>query len=228
MSMLDMRRRMMMAGGGLPALPTYTGTYNLVGDTTQGYIELLTNGTLTLAEYLYDVCLVGGGAGGGKSYGGYGGYSHSYSGLSLAGDFAAAIGTGGATSTSSEHGSNGTASTLGGTYTSAGGTRAAGGEQGNMSVASTAGADGAYPWGDAAFSNYGGGGGGGEFWNGTVGRTAKAGGLVGGGYGGASGKVVKGTDNTGGGGGSQGYHSVNGYTAPGKGGTGIIVVRWGY
>lgn len=63
-------------GGGF-VLPSYTGSYAIFGDETKGYIELYDSGTLTLAPWVYDLHLVGGGANAAGAGGG-GGYTSTY------------------------------------------------------------------------------------------------------------------------------------------------------
>lgn len=61
--------------GGVPPIPTYTGSYTLSGDGKKGYMVLKSSGTFTpLANMTVDIFLVGAG-GGGMLGGGGGGYT---------------------------------------------------------------------------------------------------------------------------------------------------------
>lgn len=237
MNMLDMRRRAIIAASGF-TLPAYTGTYNLVGDKTQGYIELLTDGVLTLAPWVYDLCLVGGGTSGMKTAprNAHGGYLHNIIGVTLSGELMAAIGAGGAKTTTYSI-NDGSSSTLG-EYTSADGV-VGGSNAAFMSAAGGGqpGGSGANPFGDVNFTAIAGGGGGGGRINVSSGSASSGAGTDGGGNGGAviSGVAQDGSDgisNTGGGGGNGGlvyYQSAFRSTGlGGAGGSGIIIVRWGY
>ncbi len=98
------RRLGLLSGGGGFKLPTYTGSYAIFGSAAQGYIELYSSGTLSLAKANYQVFAVGGGGGGGSrnseySYpggGGGGGYTATGQ-LNLASDttYNVTIGAGG-------------------------------------------------------------------------------------------------------------------------------------
>lgn len=239
MNMLELRRRAIIAAasGGM-VLPTYTGTYNLVGDAQQGYIELLTDGTLTLSPFTYDLCLVGGGnnggagsigaysASGGLYYygkggnGGAGGRVLNLALRKLGGDIACTV---------SGAGGN---SVLGDWSSASGQNAGAGGSGATRQSASTQGGSGVNAFADANFPIVAGGGGGGNA--GLVNDLASVG-MNGGGDGGRRRTGYNGTANTGGGGGGGGASlgdsvkssDITVYSG-GAGGSGIILIRWGY
>jgi len=261
-------------GGGI-TLPTYTGSYAIFGDAVQGYIELYSSGTLSLAKANYQVFALGGGGGGSSPYddgegniipggGGGGGYTTTAA-LNLAADtsYTVMIGAGGAkdanggatsiSNITAEGGYKGTYNN-GGTNGSWGGS--GGGEAGTTVKAyrtgGTGGSDGSWGYGNnhdiKSSGNYfhgqgtttrafgevsgtlyaGGGGGGGAYASGAGNRSS--GGEGGGGQGGngANSSYAKGlqADNNTGGGGGGGGGSNYGEGAPG--GSGRVIVRWGY
>ena len=265
------------AGGGGITLPTYTGSYAIFGDAVQGYIELYTSGTLSLAKANYQVFAVGGGGGGAAPYddgegnmtyggGGAGGYTTTAT-LNLAANtnYTVTIGAGGdvhanggttsvGTDITAQGGKRGFVENAYQTYDSCGGS---GGGQGATSTSARNGGKGGSDgsggytcgygsyteittgnyhrgqgtttraFGDSNGTLYAGGGGGGGYGSGTIGAGG-VGGDGGGGHGGAgrsnSNGCTAGTTNTGGGGGGQGYTG----RAAKAGGSGIVIVRWGY
>ncbi len=237
MNMLELRRRAIIASaGGSFVLPTYTGSYTLHGDETQGYIELLTDGTLTLAPWAYDLCLVGGGNNGGAGLiRGYNAYGNKY--------YYGAGGNGGAggrvlnlalrklggdiACTVSGAGGN---SVLGDWSSASGQNAGAGGSGATRDSASTQGGSGVNAFADANFPIVAGGGGGAG-----LGNSLASVGMNGGGNGGKERTGYNGTANTGGGGGGGGCETGNSVISSditvysgGAGGSGIILVRWGY
>jgi len=263
-------------GGGI-TLPTYTGSYAIFGDAVQGYIELYTSGTLSLAKANYQVFAVGGGGGGAPPYddgegnttyggGGAGGYTTTAT-LNLAANtsYTVTIGAGG-----DAHANGGTTS-VGNNITAQGGKKGyvenaaqrydscggcGGGEAGTSSSNRHAGkggsdGEGGYTcgynthteittgdyyrgqgtttraFGEAEGTLYAGGGGGGGFPASSPGAGGD-GGSGGGGHGGRGLKsqngCTAGTANTGGGGGGQGWPAFTGK----EGGSGIVIVRWGF
>ena len=107
---MRMARRMGIYSQGSFKLPVFTGSYAIFGDARKGYIELYSSGTLTLAEYEYDLHAVGGGTsgragtiqptqGGSTHYlsaGGGSGYTNTTLSKSVAaGSYAVIIGSGG-------------------------------------------------------------------------------------------------------------------------------------
>lgn len=235
------------------ALPIYTGTYVIYGDEKQGRIELLTSGTLTLSDGVYDVFCVGGGGGGSGAYastacgggGGGGGYTKYLLSQMLLGAFAVTVGAGGGIS-----GKDGGMTLVGSSLSAGGGLGAsagvrhsgrggAGGSGGGGYRMGNGGSDGANgktgsggndnivktggigqgattrAFGEISNALYAGGGGG---------AYNSVGGEGGGGENGAGGAV-----NTGGGGGGD-YNPSEDNTGYGgfAGGSGIVIIRWGY
>lgn len=203
-----------------------------------------------------DIFLVGGGAGGNSAYdggnsssgyyynggnGGNGGRVLTQYGVAVTpfDTIEVVVGAGGsggrsdkATTIGPASGSAGESSTFG-SYSSASGSYRSGGvraiyhtSDSSLRQDGTAGTDGQYAFGDSTIDGikYGAsGGGGGARQTYTSG---KSGGATGGGKGGSSGSDgSSGTKNTGGGGGGAGYGDS---TYGGSGGSGIVIVRWGY
>ena len=249
-----------LGGGGLPKFPLYDGQYDLQGDEKQGYMRLLTTGTLTVqSDMLLDVFLVGGGGSGGYGYayggGGGGGYTATFTKQmhNKNTTIAAVIGAGGVGKYPSGNrggttsfGSLSSAGGYSGTDDNGGNGGSGGAGQSNNASGGTNGGNGAgtgaglgqgtttRPFGgDVAPFNtmltYSGGGGGAG--SRSPGGT---GGAVGGGRGGyfiSSGEggdsdnytsPTAGGVNTGGGGGGA-YQGIGA-----TGGSGIIIIRWGY
>lgn len=245
------RRRLIIASsGGGNIIPSFTGNYELFGDATQGYMRLLSDGEIT-CNGVYDLCLVGGGYKGGldakKANGGRGGNVLNTFGRELKGLFAITI----APQTTGNTPDN----TLFGSLSSANGV--AGGNAGTVPTTGNNGnngKDGIYIFDDETFGKIAGGGGSGGYAQGysTTDRAGGVGGAVGGGAGGnvdTNRKRYKedgeyyyeyyckkydgsdGTPNTGGGGGGGGYSTsfiVERQSISGKGGSGVIYIRWGY
>lgn len=228
-------------------------SYAIFGDTKQGRIELYASGTLTLHKGVYDVCVVGGGGGGNNAgpytwsshgYGGNGGVVTNRMALSVTEDTscAAVIGEGGVSGYYIASGAQTRLPTPGGesrltvdsdVIAASGGSVLRGdiGAMGGFGYSSdrqaTNGDDGQFAFGDIRFRRYGcGGGGAGVTLGGGAGSTEG---------GSASGSSdlygVEATHNSGGGGGGHATHSFTASMAGssrGNGGSGIIIVRWGY
>lgn len=244
------------------ALPTYTGSYAIHGDTTKGFIELFTSGTLTLSAHVYDAYLVAGGYGGGgggnrysSPHGGNGGKSGNvlqilntfFSGEVPVSIGAGGSGTPGSSSSASSWYTNGPGGiTQLGNFTTDILGRVNGGDgawNSNSATGSTvqvAGTDGIFPFNDNNLGLVSGSGGGGatnpqDEGSIVIPSSGAAGGLGGGGKGG---DVVNftatvgsnGTANTGGGagGGAGSWFGGNFFRAGGAGGSGLVIVRWGY
>ena len=225
---------------------TYTGDYKIVdGDTENWTIRFLTSGTLAFQSTppAIDVFCVGGGAGGqrnedsgygNRAPGGGGGYTKTQKNVSVEKDqsYAITIGAGGA---GKSYVSLGAYGNNGGT-TTAFGVSASGGKAAKSVSGAAPGGSGGSGGGSANEGSNGGsdggngsGGGSGQgsttrafgesggelFAGGGAGFAYSSGGKGGAGGGGDAGK--SGTVNTGGGGG--------GSTAPGNGGSGIVIIR---
>lgn len=224
------RKLLMVSIGGAFVIPSFTGSYSLFGDAKKGYIELYSSGTLTFdGDSTVDVFLIGGGKKGSQgfmnSYGGDGGAGsagQSYYEIPVSGAFNISIGSG-----------DGNTTAFGHTQTSGGG--AAGGAGATSRTVGTNGSTGvAIPFGGDSSeftTTFGGGGGGGGLY--ASGSKARGiGGVKGGGGGGPANSSqaysgVKGTANTGGGGGGGGANA-NSFPGGGAGGSGLVIVRWGY
>jgi len=238
---MRMSRRAVLYGIGGGVDYSYTGTYDSYGDTSHGYLVLKTSGTLSIKGTV-DLCLVGGGgkgAQGSKSgygsggAGGAGGYVQNHVTQELNGDYAVTIGAG-STSTAA-----GGVTSVSGSYTANGGTsaqtsssvtgRGTSGNGGTKGAYSTSGEDGIFPWNDATnFSAFRVSGCGGGAIRNTIG-TPGSGGAGGGGNGGGSGQAgTAGSANTGGGGGGGNGGDAVSSKVGGNGGSGVVLVRWGY
>lgn len=233
-------RKLLMAsiGGGAFVIPSFTGSYSLFGDEQKGYIELYTSGTLTFdGDSIIDVFLLGGGNSGSsgvkgnasvRGYGGQGGSGSSgqnYYKIRVSGNYDIAIGSGGGNTSAFEHTQNAGGGANGG----------AGGTQGGSSTAGSTGI--AIPFdGDSLefTTTFGGGGGGGGYRGiGTSNEYGGTGGIIGGGKGGDANETVPwsgkaGKANTGGGGGGGGAAAGYQDKSGGAGGSGLVIVRWGY
>lgn len=240
------------SGGGF-AIPTFDGSYAVFGNEKQGYIECYSSGTLTFPKNgTVDVFLLGGGKAGAKASSGGGA-----GGAGSAGQSAFGVKVDNGAYPVQIGGSGGTSSALGYSSASGGGASGGKGATHNSdSAAGSAGTS--YPFGETSgtfYKRYGAGGGGGG-WRATVTTTGtmetvsddykrpKSGGTLGGGSGGSysGGDGTAGTANTGSGGGGGGYryhqyydegtgNYVNAsgtYGYGGAGGSGIVIVRWGY
>lgn len=232
-------------GGPPAALPAFTGSHALFGNGRKGYIELYSTGTLTLTgKKTVDIFAVGGGKRGGN-----GSYSSSSAGTSGeggkaganftllrqtlgAGDYAVTVGAADGNSAFGELG-----------VTASQGIGAPGASR-SSSGNGYPGSAGVRPFGDGSFNLVEGAGGSGamQIGGGTSFRSGGAGGEGGGGAGGNfNGRDVQpqyqptsgspGVASTGGGGGGAGrctnepsYPGVAG----GVGGSGLVIVRWGY
>lgn len=229
-------------------VPKFTGSYAVFGDKEKGYIELYTSGTLTLAKGVYDLFGVGGGAG--RTYankGGSGsGYTTTQRQLELEGEFPVLIGAGGVFSyqtveTSPARGGDTTVGTIlfakGGTMDRHGGSGGGGnGSVGEYDYAGNGGSNGSNGFnGWDGYDVIKGGSGQGTTTRAFEETTGKlyAGGGAGavfgdgkkavGGAGGGGDQMKNGTPNTGGGAGAGGLEPEET-----TGGSGIIVIRWGY
>lgn len=247
------RRRMLLSqlGGGL-AIPTFDGSHAIFGDAKQGYIECYSSGTLTFPKAMtVDIFAVGGGDGGGSgtttstyAEGGTGGKSGAHKTLTaqeLKGDYTVIVGSG---ASSSSFGTILTASGNSGISGGSGGRAYDSPGAGQYSLQNGyKGKTGVYPFGDSTFNGVcGTGGGGGANATGST-ASGGAGGAVGGGTGGSAyysyssatittTNGTAGVANTGGGGGGGGavlttYHG-NQKASGGIGGSGIVIIRWGY
>ena len=81
MNMLELRRRAINSVcGGSFVLPTYTGSTRCTATRRRLHRAADRNGTLTLAPWAYDLCLVGGGNNGGAGFNnvGYNAYGNKY------------------------------------------------------------------------------------------------------------------------------------------------------
>ena len=233
-------RKLLMAsiGGGAFVIPSFTGSYSLFGDEQKGYIELYTSGTLTFdGNSTVDVFILGSGLHGGDGYqasgtsttiekggdGGAGGKGETYTGIKVSGSYDITI----AAACSSTLKAN-ASSAFGNSVNTKGASGGYGADRSNAVNGSTGVS---IPFGDGVNfpSTYGGGGGGGggSYTDGyTTNYQPGSGGIIGGGKGAFTSAAVAGTANTGGGGGGgrgsdRRRHSANG-------GSGLVIVRWGY
>lgn len=223
-------RRFVLLSSAVFAVPTFDGSYSLFGDAKKGYIELYSSGTLAFStSATVDIFAVGGGKNGGKGYlyyysgdGGKAGANFTLLKQKLSsGEYTITIAS--ATGNTSFGDIQTTSATGVGTPGAAVGTN-----DSFVKKNGIAGSDGGYPFGDSTFARVQGTGGSG----GIAGGTGGAGGAGGGGAGGSSasggsttGKA--GTANTGGGGGGSANIGGNHYEG-GSGGSGLVIVRWGY
>lgn len=230
------RRFVLLSGAGY-AVPTFDGSYSLFGDAKKGYIEIYSSGTLTFSKKtVVDVFVMGSGlkgvdgssVSGTPSYdnggaGGKGAKGASYTGIEAMGDYAITIAAA-CSSTGTANASSAFGNSVRTTGASGGaGANRANGKNGSSGVS--------IPFGDSANfpSNYGGGGGGGggSRNNGTssISYQPGSGGSIGGGNGAKISVAGAGQTNTGGGGGGG---SGTTRKTGGNGGSGLVIVRWGY
>lgn len=227
------RRFVLISGAGF-AIPTFDGSHSIFGDAKKGYIEIYSSGTLTFSKKgTVDIFLLGGGKpgnlgaiGSNGGAGGQGAAGHNYFAVEVLGEYPIIVGSG-----------SGNSSGFGNTATSGGG--ASGGAGATTTASGKAGSTGtAIPFADIANFNstFGGGGGGGGYYTGSTSRANGAGGNIGGGAGKVANstmtsgtvKGTNGTANTGGGGGGSGAsNTIKGSTVS-SGGSGLVIVRWGY
>lgn len=235
------RRFVLLSGEGY-AVPVFDGSHSIFGDAKKGYIEIYSSGTLTFSKKtIVDVFVVGSGLKGVDgsetssgtityTYGGAGGKGAkgaTYTGIEAMGDYVINIAAA-CSSTSTANAS----SAFGNSVRTTG---ASGGEGANASYG-TNGKNGSsgvsIPFADSNNFplNYGGGGGGGggSKYDSSIAVGSMympgSGGSVGGGSGAFTSAAGAGGSNTGGGGGGGGGSYRNGA----NGGSGLVIVRWGY
>lgn len=217
-------------GGGF-AIPTFDGSHAVFGDEKQGYIECYSSGTITFPqEGIVDVFVLSSGtAGAGNAEkGGGGGSGLTAKGIEVeATSYAIVVA---ATCNAIISSARNTSSALG--ISSAKTQAGAGGAGATTTANAGKGADGTqYPFGETSgefFRKYGaGGGGGGNNYQNTTLLPGK-GGVLGGGDGGSTKNGNPATANTGSGGGGGGKPLMSGNTTGGTGGSGIVIIRWGY
>ena len=224
-------------GGSAPApLPAFTGSHTIFGDGRAGFIEIYSSGTLTFSKKtVVDVFVMGSGLKGANGsavsgtpsydYGGAGGKGAkgaSYFGIEAMGDYAVTVAAA-CSSTSTANASSAFGNSVRTTGASGGaGANEANGKNGSSGVS--------IPFGDSNNFplNYGGGGGGGggSRNNGTssISYQPGSGGSVGGGNGAFISAAGAGEANTGGGGGGGSGTRQNGA----NGGSGLVIVKWGF
>ena len=236
--MLARKLLMVSIGGGAFVIPSFTGSHSLFGDEQKGYIELYSSGTLTFdGDSTVDVFILGSGLHGGDGYqtsgmsttiekggdGGAGGKGETYTGIKVSGSYditiAAACSSTTTANASSVFGNSVNTKGASGGY----GSDDSNGINGSIGVS--------IPFGDSVNfpSTYGGGGGGGggSYTDGyTTTYQPGSGGIIGGGKGALTSAAVAGTANTGGGGG--GGRGSDRRRPSANGGSGLVIVRWGY
>lgn len=233
------RKLLMVSIGGAFVIPSFTGSYSLFGDEQKGYIELYTSGTLTFdGNSTIDVFILGSGLKGGSGYessgvstiierggdGGAGGKGETYTGIKVSGSYDITI----AAACSSTYKAN-ASSAFGNSVNTKGASGGYGADHSNGINGSTGVS---IPFGDSVNfpSTYGGGGGGGggsyTEYSITTNYQPGSGGIIGGGKGAFTSAAVAGTANTGGGGG--GGRGAGGRAHSANGGSGLVIVRWGY
>lgn len=236
--MSDRRRMLLTALGGSFAIPTFDGSYAIFGDEKQGYIECYSSGTLTFPEKgVVDVFVLGSGLcgayggtySGGKGGGGAVGVTERE--LTVKGDYSIVVAAS-CSSTGAANASTAFELTAKTTLTNGGVGAAWNSETASVTNYGRSGSNGtSYPFGETSgvfFRKLGAGGGG----SGSTYAGSYARGAVGGTLGGGNGdKVSSGNDtatsgaaNTGSGGGGRNYYN----NPTGLGGSGIVIVRWGY
>ena len=226
-------------------IPAFSGTYVISGDKRKGYMVCKTSGTLTFdTKCVVDIFVIGGGAsGGGKPNsgglgpgGGASGYMLTKKQITVApGSYSVTIGAGAAENSKQTPQAGGqTGVTIGGVTVSADGGSGitngsfAGGAANNDTTGNRNGFPGTASnkraFDDASFPLYGGGAGGAAYYTSSKYQgTGGAAGTPGGGRGaGNDGSRTAGVANTGGGGGGACWATG----APG--GSGVLIVRWGY
>ena len=241
-------RRLIMAGGGSSfAIPTYSGSHAIFGDEKQGYIECYSTGTITFPKAgKVDVFVLGSGLKGNTGYvnesdvrggnGGNGAVGTTSKSIEVTDGYSVTI-TVAATCSSTSTANK--SSALG---VSANSKASNGGSYGRVNYQTVyeprKGTDGtSYPFGETSgifFKKFGAGGGGGDAgcnWNGYYSTKTANGGTLGGG---ASKTAATANTGSGGGGGSAYNHYSNSGTSvdpdnnAGNGGSGIVIIRWGY
>lgn len=230
-------------GGSAPApLPAFTGSHTIFGDGRAGFIEIYSSGTLTFSKKtIVDVFVVGSGLKGADGsetssgtisyeYGGAGGKGAkgaTYTGVEAMGDYAITVAAA-CSSTSTANASSAFGNSVRTTGASGGaGANASYGTNGKNGSSGVS-----IPFGDSNNFplNYGGGGGGGggSKNNSSAGIYTSyqpgSGGSVGGGSGAFTSAAGAGQTNTGGGGGGGSGTGQKGA----NGGSGLVIVRWGY
>ena len=221
------------ASGAAFAIPTFSGSHAIFGDATQGYIECYSSGTVSFPEALtVDIFVINGGKNGLKGsydqgYSGAGGNGGAYTtvkSLAVQGDYTVSV--------ASAQGSSSVSGLVSSPKTpySTGANSSATPNEANRGKAGT------NPFGDSTFVKVGGSGGGGLLVTTSrpfdvPGGVAIDGGGNGGGYNAATYKPTDGeagAANTGGGGGGGGVYANSAQANYGKGGSGLVIIRWGY
>ena len=235
-------RRFVLLSGAVFAIPTFDGSHSIFGDAKKGYIEIYSSGTLTFSKKtIVDVFVMGSGLKGVDSretssgtitytYGGKGGNGAkgaSYTGIEAMGEYVINIAAA-CSSTSTANAS----SAFGNSVRTTGASGGAGADASSEIDGKNGSPGVSIPFADSANfpTNYGGGGGGGggikydsSIAVGTM-YMPGSGGSVGGGSGAHASEAGAGEANTGGGGGGGGGSYRNGA----NGGSGLVIVRWGY
>lgn len=227
--------------GGAFVVPSFSGSYSLFGDAKKGYIELYSSGTLTFdGNSTVDVFILGSGLKGANGTqvtgypstnvterggnGGTGGKGATYTGIKVSGSYDITIAAACSSTTTAN-----ASSAFGNSVNTKGASGGYGSDKSNGSNGSTGVS---IPFGDSVNfpSTYGGGGGGGggSVTDGSTTRNYQpgSGGSIGGGKGASVSASVAGTANTGGGGG--GGKGAGARRSGANGGSGLIIVRWGY
>lgn len=233
------RRFVLISGGKVFVVPSFTGSYSLFGDAKKGYIELYSSGTLTFdGNSTIDVFILGSGLNGrngletsgisttieGGGDGGAGGKGETYTGIKVSGSYDITIAAACSSTTTAN-----ASSAFGNSVNTKGASGGYGSDESNGNNGSTGVS---IPFGDSVNfpSTYGGGGGGGggSYTNGstTTNYQPGSGGIIGGGKGAFTSAAVAGTANTGGGGG--GGKGAGARRKGANGGSGLVIVRWGY
>ena len=214
-------------------IPTFSGSHAIFGDATQGYIECYSSGTISFPEALtVDIFVINGGKNGLKGsydqgYSGAGGNGGAYTtvkSLAVEGDYTVSV--------ASAQGS----SSVSGLVSAPKTPYSVGANSSSTHNEANSGKAGANPFGDSTFVKVGGSGGGGLYLTtnpalSKSGGTAVDGGGKGGGYDSSTYKPTAGeagTANTGGGGGGGGVVANNAQANYGNGGSGIVIIRWGF
>ena len=225
--------------GGAFVVPSFTGSHSLFGDAKKGYIELYSSGTLTFdGDSTIDVFILGSGLKGRNGEeisgisttiekggdGGAGGKGETDTGIRVSGSYDITVAAG----CSSIYTAN-ASSAFGNSVNTKGASGGYGADRSNAVNGSTGVS---IPFGDSVNfpSTYGGGGGGGggSYTDGstTTNYQPGSGGIIGGGKGAFTSAAVAGTANTGGGGG--GGKGAGARRSGANGGSGLVIVRWGY
>ncbi len=226
-------------GNGL-IVPEFTGSHAIFGDGIAGFIEIYSSGTLTFSKKtIVDVYVMGSGLKGANGsettsgttyyqYGGAGGKGAkgaTYTGIEAMGDYVINIAaTCSSTSTANASSAFGNSVRITGASGGAGSDCSSNGKNGSSGVS--------IPFGDSANfpTNYGGGGGGGggSKYDSSIAVGSSympgSGGSVGGGRGALVSEAGAGQTNTGGGGGGGHGTRLKGE----NGGSGLVIVKWGF